>query len=191
MKSIFISLLLSLLFVGCVNLKPAKVPLDRYALGPSELAQVPEESERGNTLYIDRPNIPAYMEADRMYLRGGNGQVSAIHGTRWAEPLDEGLARALGEYVEINSEHLVRAYYPWKTKETELCTVKLNVYKLIANDDGSLLADIGWRLSCPNDEAQLGRYQATLSWDPEDLTTYVATVNEAIEGLAAQIIAAQ
>ena len=188
MNHCLLLVLVSLLLTGCVNLKPAKVPLDRYALGLSGLAEV-TEAGAGRKLYIEQPNVPVYLEADRMYVRGANGEISQAGGVRWAEPLDEGLARSLAEYIELKSAHRVYAYYPWRTKETELCAVKLNVYKLIAGENGQLLVDIGWRMDCPDTESRYGRYRHVFEWAPDEITSYVTAVNEAIEGLADQLIA--
>ncbi len=171
-------------------MKPDQSPLDHYALGPGKLAEV-SATDGGNTLYIDRPNIPVYVEADRMYLWGANGEISKARAVRWAEPLNEGLARALAEYIELKSDHLVRAYYPWRTQEVDLYTVNLNVYKLIAHEDGNLLADIGWRILSRDGEELLGRYQTTVEWEPVSFPSYVSAMNQAIEGLADQLIEAQ
>lgn len=189
MKYCLIPLLLCCLFTGCVNLKPDKTPLDRFALGPAALAETSSDAS-GAMLYIDRPNVPVYMEADRMYLRGEHGEINSLHSVRWAEPLSEGLARSLAEYIELKSEHTVSAFYPWMTQEEGLCTVNLNVFKLIADENGTLLADIGWRLHCPTGRVQQGRYQATLEWDTEDFSTYVTAMNEAIGHLASDLIKA-
>lgn len=189
MKYCLMVLLLPILFSGCVNLKPDQATLDRYALGPIHLAET-SPVEGGTILYIAQPNTPAYIEADRMYLWGEDGKIRKARTVRWAEPFNEGLARALSEYIELNSPHQVSAYYPWQTQGTERCTVQLNVYKLIALDAGKLLADIGWRINASEGEATVGRYQASFDWDPVDFVTYVAAMNAAVEGLANELSSA-
>ena len=94
----------------------------------------------------------------------------------------------MAEYLELNSAHQVRAYYPWSTQEALLSTVQLNVYQLIAREDRRLLADIGWRLTDSQGVVISGRYQASLDWQPHDFSTYVAEMNQAIEGLADELI---
>ena len=44
-------------------------------LGPTILADL-STLDDGKSLYITRPNLPAYLDTDRMLLRGVRGEVS-------------------------------------------------------------------------------------------------------------------
>ena len=85
---------------ACVNLQPQPDYMRQFALGPTTTTQAKETvsttPENLGTAFIARPEIPSFLDTPHMQYRALNGEILSLSKSRWAEPLSEGTARALG-----------------------------------------------------------------------------------------------
>ena len=114
------ALLLTLLLSACVNLEPVEDDLRVYARWDL-LLSVPKRSfeDLGQVVYIARPDLPSYLTNNRMLIRAAD-EIQSLEGARWVEPLEEGVARALGEYLARAQAPFVAGYYPGRASSATL-----------------------------------------------------------------------
>jgi len=176
----------ALALAGCVNLEPTANEVRPFALGPGEALQMSEA--RGPTVYVERPDLPGYAQGDRMIFREEGGAFETIDGARWAEPMGEGVARALGEWIARVSDRRLAGYYPWPSGDKEATSVRIRFLQLIATRGGAVHVAASWRVKKPDGATGEGEYASReIRWTPENPETLVAALNEAFRELATAI----
>lgn len=101
--------------------------------------QLPSASGQQPALGIGPVSIPEYLNRTGLvYSKAGN-QLQISRQERWAEPLEDGIARVLGLNLAnlLNTEN-VRSF-PWSAERAPDYGVKVNVLSLDANDSKATL----------------------------------------------------
>lgn len=185
--ALFILLAAGLLLNGCVNLKPKPDAATLYTLG---MNTSPSQSV-DTTLpacHIARPELPGYLLGTTMYSRTQAGEITLMGGARWGEDLSEGIARALGEYLQSTGTAFVRSQYPWPKLDGGARDVRVLFERLSASDDGRIEVVANWQIRLDRKTVDEGRFQSTnLTWDTNAPGTYVAQLNKALELLVQDI----
>ena len=187
MRSCFLILLSSLALVSCVNLKPKADSVKLYSLGPAHVTALPEDAQQA--VHVARPSLPSYLISNRLQYRSADGEIRSIVAARWAEPLQEGVARALAEWLQVQAEAAaVGTYYPWQQPDGSL-VIRVQLHQLSGSEDGRILFQAAWQLeSSAGVPLATGIYHPEgLSWVPGDARSLIAGLNAALQGLSAQI----
>ncbi len=188
MRSCFLILLSSLALVSCVNLKPKADSVKLYSLGPTHVVSPPEDAKP--SVHVARPSLPTYLISNRLQYRSADGEVRSIVAARWAEPLQEGVARALAEWLQVQAVKpaAVGTYYPWQQPDGSL-VVRVHLHQFCGSEDGRILFQAAWQLeSSAGVSLAAGIYQPEgLSWMPGDAKSLIAGLNAALQGLSAQV----
>ena len=188
---IYTMLLLGLLFAGCVNLDPVEDDLQMYALGSVEdrpSAKFPENPNE--VVYIGRPDLPAYLSNALMLIRSSDGEVKQLPGVRWAEPLEEGVARALSEYIARADGPFVAGYYPWPRINRETKQIRVRFTELSFKDDGSIHVVAFWWIAKGQGMIDGGLFEPRdIAWTPGQPATIVTAFNQILEQLGQSITA--
>lgn len=174
------------LLSGCVNLKPKKVETKLYALGAVDSRSAVEVD--GPALYIARPHLPAYLDGKRLQYRGANGEVKELSRSRWAEPLEEGVARSVAEFLIQEGQQGVTGFYPWPKRSKDSLELRLHFYKLGALEDGSIRMAVGWDLRQGFKIQKSGAFESSeVVWNSNDADSLVVGINSALKQLAKEI----
>ncbi|MGB0415493.1 MAG: PqiC family protein [Coraliomargarita sp.] len=183
--------LLSFFLTACVNLDPVEDDLQMYALGSVSdrpETEFPEETE--NVVYIARPDLPAYLSNNRILIRSADGEIKHLGGIRWVEPLEEGVARALSEYISRANGQFVAGYYPWPRLDRKTPQVRVRFSELSFEDDGSIHVVAFWWESRDEEVLKGGVFEPNdIAWTPGEPATLVTAFNEILEALGNQIAA--
>lgn len=92
-----LALVLSLA-AGCSSfLEPKADPTRFYLLSAPAGVVTVADSTQGVSLGLCRIELPAYLRTPAVVLRPGGTEVRHAPAARWAEPLDQGIARVLSE----------------------------------------------------------------------------------------------
>jgi len=186
----FIVWLLSILCAvlsGCVNLTPSKVVTKLYALGPIEATSV--KVGQSTELHVSRPNLPVYLDGKRLQYRGSNGEIGELRGARWAEHLEEGVARSLAEYLIQVGATQVTGFYPWPQRSRDGLSLRVRFFKLGALEDGSIRMLASWDLLKGSTLQKSGVFESSqIQWDPSSAESLVAGLNSALEEFAREIV---
>jgi Uncharacterized protein conserved in bacteria len=175
-----------LLFAGCVNLTPKVDTYKLYSLGGSS-ASAAVELQAAAPIYVELPNLPLYMKGKQMVYVEANGQNKHLSRARWAEPMEEGLARGIAEQIMAATGRPAQ-YYPW-LQPRSIDLLRVNFYRLELCSDGTLEVLADWSLrSAASDTVQSGRYQSlSLSWSTGDAESYIEALNTMLGDLATAI----
>jgi len=173
---------------GCVNLKPVPSQTESFALGPVEM-QAPDQSRQlENPIYIVRPQVPTYLDGSRLSYRSSSGEVINMPGARWAEPLAEGIARAVSLYLSGSVHGVVEGYYPWPNTSQNASRLSLNFQRFGATESGEVQVVAQWTLKPDQGEVISGQFVSdSISWQVGDPATLVAAYNEALRTIAMDV----
>jgi len=182
-------LLLGLLCVtlsGCVNLSPTKTEMKLYALGPVEVSMADDAQGRDlRDLHIARPNLPVYLDGKRLQYRGIRGEIGELSGARWAEHLEEGVARSLAEYLIEEGATSATSFYPWPQRSRVGLTLRVYFNKLGAMKDGSIRMVASWDLQKGSVQQRSGVFESSdIKWEPGSADSLVAGLNTALREFA-------
>ena len=103
--------------------------------------------------------IPAYLDRRQIVIRTGTDQVelSAFH--RWAEPLEDGMARILAEEIaaDVPTERVVT--FPWRGVAARAIQyqVVVTVVRFDGHQGGDVTLDTRWRILDQHGEEQVFR----------------------------------
>ncbi len=120
-------------------------------------AQTPEPPlAQSPALGIGPIQVPEYLNRNSMVFQGEGNQLRIVATERWAEPLEDGITRALGmNLASLLKTENVRSY-PWHPARAPDYGVKLRVLALDANSNtATLVAE--WLVFNENSEAQISR----------------------------------
>lgn len=179
-----------LLLGGCVNLKPTPDVTRQFALGPvgAEIAPGEAAKEGAMAVYVMRPFLPVYLDNSRIYFRSLDGEVSSLRAARWAEPLTEGIARAVALYLNARDGIDALGYYPWPEIDPGLPRLTLRFHQFEAAANGVVQVVARWTLRSQGGDVLEGTFEsAKLAWTPGQPETLIAAYNEALEALVARI----
>ncbi len=173
---------------ACVNLKPAASTANSHALGPVE-ATAPEAAPlAAEPIYILRPQIPSYLDSSRLSYLMASGEVRNMEGSRWAEPLGEGIARAVGLFLFERNPALVEGFYPWPNTSPGASRLALNFKRFGATDSGEVHVVAYWKLMQGEGRSTSGRFHSeSLGWTVGEPDSLIAAYNEALRALSQEI----
>lgn len=170
---------------ACVNLKPVPSDSKSYTLGPVEMEHRGQSTEANLPIYIIRPQVPTYMENSRLSYRSASGEVIHVSGARWAEPLAEGIARAMSLYLSESGMGPIGGYYPWPNASDDAARLSLNFQRFGATEAGEVQVVVRWRLAIPEGKSKTGEFVSDAhSWVIGEPSTLVAAYNIALQALA-------
>jgi uncharacterized lipoprotein YmbA len=174
---------------ACVNLKPVPSQSFSYTLGPVDVVGASEVRTTGEPIYILRPQVPTYLDSDRLSYRLASGEVKDMFGARWAEPLAEGIARATSLYLSESSSAIVAGYYPWPNTTLEASRLSLNFQRFGATEAGEVQVVVRWTLKQSGGKTMSGQYASeSLSWTVGQPDSLVAAYNQALLALVQEIV---
>jgi len=175
-------------FTSCVNLKPVPSETESYTLGPVVAVPTMQGSNSSETIYIMRPQVPTYLDGSRLSYRSASGEVKSMPGARWAEPLAEGIARALSLYLSGSSLGVVEGYYPWPNTSPAASRLSLHFQRFGATDSGDVQVLVRWSLKRAGGQTISGQYlPQSLNWSVGEADSLIKAYNEALRALSREI----
>ncbi|MFU8848796.1 MAG: membrane integrity-associated transporter subunit PqiC [Opitutales bacterium] len=173
---------------ACVNLKPKASLSKSYTLGPIEAVAPGKAQSQEHQLYILHPQIPAYLDGPRLGYRLASGEVKNMEGARWAEPLAEGIARAMALFMSESSLIRVVGHYPSPNTRPEASRLALNFQRFGATASGEIQVLVNWELRPAEGEVRRGQFvSAGLTWVVGDSDSLVQAYNQALHGLTLEL----
>lgn len=173
---------------ACVNLKPVPSLTESYTLGPVDALTPPQSLASGAPIYIFRPQIPTYLDDSSLSYRSSSGEVTNLPSARWAEPLAEGIARAMSLYLSASDHVAVEGYYPWPNTSADASRLSLNFQRFGATDSGKVRVVARWTLKKAGGATETGQFVSeALNWQTGQPKSLVAAYNQALQALARSI----
>ena len=124
---------------GCINLDPVVDPTRTFLLyAPGVDVEAFGDRSDKPSIYIDKVDIPPYLDDKRLVIRLSDQQVEYEEFIRWAEPLDQGIGRAIAlNLVNLPGVEEV-SFYPWKGVRSMDLVFQLKVFKFELQADGEV-----------------------------------------------------
>lgn len=121
---------------GCVNLQPAPDPTRHFRLSSLATGTAPAPAKETLALVILPVTVPDYLKRSNIVLRKNQEQLIFSEFDRWAEPVENGIARVLAENLTslFNSRFVRTLDQPGK-RDGEL-QLQVNVVEFTATELG-------------------------------------------------------
>ena len=180
----------AILLQSCVALKPNAVSSKEYALGLFEEANAASMNLESSPvfIYIQPPNLPGYLDGTDLVFQRTNGEILSLPCSKWAEPLLEGIPRALGQYLERSALLRVSGYYPWQQTDKSAARLSLRFYRFFVGETGAVHVDARWSLRLPNGRERHGDFNHLSAIGAiGEAESLVTAYNGALEALAESI----
>jgi uncharacterized protein len=134
--------------------------------------------------------VPSYLHRTQIVTRNGADQVELAMFHRWAEPLEDGIARILAEEIggRVPTERIFT--YPWRGAVARAIDyqVVVTVLRLDGRRGGDVTLDTRWRiLGKDGAELALGRSTATEAATGSGYEPMVAAMTRALVNLGQEI----
>lgn len=189
------------LLAGC-SLPTATPDPTRYYLlsapapvaAPAAGAVAEGTSSKVVTVGLSRVELPAYLRSRSVVLRPGGTELRQAPAARWAEPLDQGIARVLKETLQ--AQPVVRAVvlYPAPQAATPDCEISVSVLACegLAGAAGQRIRFAAtWELRSTAARAAVlasGTFEsASAEWPEGDYAALTAKLGEAVAALGWEI----
>jgi uncharacterized protein len=188
--------LLGLGLAGCAVTDPTQY----YTLGQnaarsaesSESASIPSAPDATGAVGIGVGPviIPGYLQRSQIVTRTGGDHVELAMFHRWAEPLEDGIARILAEEIgaRVPTERIVT--FPWRgvTARSIQYQVVVTVVRLDGRSGGDVTLDTRWRiLGKGGDELAIRRSMVSETAAGPGYEPMVAAMTRALVTLGQQI----
>jgi uncharacterized lipoprotein YmbA len=95
------------------------------------------------TIGVGPVRVAPFLHNQRIVVREGGNHLRQLELQRWAEPLDQGIQRALLQNLQTLTDTKVRNF-PWRQRGTPHYAVRLDVLDLDRLADGNARLEVIW-----------------------------------------------
>jgi uncharacterized protein len=176
---------IGLFFIGCA----AKEPLTSFFVlmqpGDSAVRDV-----HGASVFVRRVEVPAYLARTSLVeMRGGNQTIyaSAAH---WAEPLDQGVSRAVADNLRRSFGIQAYSFSPANPPPDHAFDVTIRLQRFEGNDNGDVVLVARWGVSSSGiGDAPTTRISEIRrpGWKPGDYATLARLLSDEVLDLSREI----
>jgi uncharacterized lipoprotein YmbA len=145
----------------------------------------------GRTLVlVRRVEVPAYLSKSTLVTMRGGIEVQYAPTERWAEPLDQGLARTVAEDLSRNARIRAYGFSPGAPPVDHSYDVWIRIERFEGNDDGDVVLRAHWSVSSTDNSTPITGRTVDLhrsGWQPGDYPGMVRFLSEEVTEMSQQI----
>jgi len=172
-------------FLGCA----AKEPLTSfYVLGqPKKIRSAPGG---GATVYVNRVEIPAYLARTSLVTMKSGVEVEYSPTARWAEPLDQGISRAVADALNQNSGFRAYSFSPTVPPPAHSYDIRIRIERFEGNDNGKVVLQARWEITTTDSSEAIATHRINLQrtgWKPGDYAALARLLTDEISEMSRQI----
>jgi uncharacterized protein len=173
------------LFLGCA----AKEPLTSfYVLGQPQKTR----SVRGGAtaVFVNRVEVPAYLAKTSLVTMRGGIEVQYSVTARWAEPLDQGISRAIADALNQNSGLRAYSFSPSAPPPPHDYDVRVRIERFEGSDNGEVTLQARWEVTTTDSSEAISSRKVVLrrsGWQPGDHASLVRFLSQEISEMSRQI----
>jgi len=141
-------------------------------------------------VFVRRVDVPAYLAQGRLVTMKGGIQVDYAATARWAEPLDQGLARAVAEDLSRNSRIRAYGFSPGAAPMDQKYDVWIRLERFEGTDDGQVILRGHWAVSIVDSSAPIAGRTVDIrrnGWQPGDYPGLVRLLSEEVGQMSREI----
>ena len=177
---------------GCSLMRPARNTGRFYVLTPVQSpasAPGPDQSRELKCVVWIRPvELAGYLRTKEMVLRHGTNEVSFALYHQWAESLDEGIRRVVGQDLQTGQGISVIPIDQPARGTSAVYTVSLRVLAcggILRGGRGSADFEAAWEVRGPDAFVRRGQFEMPpAAWDGRDFGALARGLSRGVEGLA-------
>lgn len=166
----------------------AREPFPRfYVLTPTS---GPVSSHRaGTSVFVRRVQVPAYLARLSLVTMRGGSEADYAETARWAEPLDQGVARAVAENLNRRSGITAFGFSPAAPPGLSRYDVQIRLERFEGTDSGDVVLAAHWQLSTADGSSVTSRRTEIhrSGWVPGDYPGLVKLLSDAVAEMSSQI----
>ncbi|MBV8141388.1 MAG: membrane integrity-associated transporter subunit PqiC [Verrucomicrobia bacterium] len=148
------------------------------------------QSSGGTSVLVRRVQVPAYLARNNLVTIKGGMEVQYAPTDRWAESLDQGLARAVAEDLSRNSRIRAYGFSPGAPPVDHSYDVWIRLEHFEGNDNGEVVLSARWSVSSADSSEPIKRGAVDLrqsGWKPGDYPGLVHMLSDEVKKMSLQI----
>jgi hypothetical protein len=190
------ALVVTALLPGCGSFDPKPDPTRFFTLSPllqPELDGAKTPGAVSNVSFGVGPvTLPGYLDREEIVVRIAQNRLRLLEYDRWAEPLEENIARVISQ----NIAHFVRAErihgYPWPVDRRPVYQVEIDVLRFEADAEHQAQLSTRWLVRNTSRKDRIRYRETRLSRPIQGRSTEasVAALSETLAELSREVAAA-
>jgi uncharacterized lipoprotein YmbA len=183
----FVTALISLFLISCASVEPLP---NFFMLSNASAGKIPSGHSGGTGVFVRRVDVPAYLVQGRLVTIKGGIQVDYATTARWAEPLDQGVARAVAEDLSRNSRIRAYGFSPGAAPTDQKYDVWIRLERFEGTDAGQVILRGHWAVSTADSSAPIAGRTVDIrrnGWQPGDYPGLVRLLSEEIAQMSREI----
>lgn len=178
-------------FTGCVNLEPAHDPTRHFRLSSLATGTGSPPPKETLSLVILPVNVPDYLKRSNFVLRKNSEELTFSEFDRWAEPVENGIARVLFENLtSLFNSRFVRTSDQAINRPHEL-QLQVDVVEFTSTEYGEVMFIAESKLFAADGKSLLWASRTKLSQpaqaEPVDTGASVSALSAALRDYAVQL----
>jgi uncharacterized protein len=180
--------LLGLLFLSsCAT----REPLPNFFVLTGAGSRAARTHTTGETVVlVRRVEVPSYLARTSLVTMMGGIEVKYSATQRWAEPLDQGLSRAVAEDLSRNSRIRAYGFAPEAPSVDHRYDVWIRLERFEGNDNGEVVLRARWSISSSGSSSPISSRTVDIhrnGWQPGDYAGLVRLLSEEVAEMSRQI----
>jgi uncharacterized lipoprotein YmbA len=182
--------LAALLLGGCASREPLT---SYFVLTPDASAAAQSGTQagiHGVRIFIRRVDIPGYLQSNKLATRHADTQVQYADTAQWAEPLNQGIADALGSAIDRTPRMTVVGVIGGGIPPARDYDLKVNVERFEGDDKGQVILVATWSLYAPESSAPMLTRRSRFvqnGWTAGDYPALAKLLGADVSALGAEI----
>jgi uncharacterized lipoprotein YmbA len=182
---------LAAIFVaGCAATEPEPT---YYVLAGSRSGTTRSHPPGAVNVYVRRIEVPAYIAKPGLITVKEGTEVSYADTNLWAEPLDQGLSRAVAEDLSKNSRLRAFGFIPTALPPDHAYDVWIRLERFEGTNDGHVILRARWWVSTAGSSDSIGGRTTEIrrrGWQPGDYGALVRLFRREVQELSREIATA-
>lgn len=148
------------------------------------------QSSAGTVVLVRRVEVPTYLARTNLVTMRGGIQVQYAATERWAEPLDQGLSRAVAENLSRSSRIKAYGFSPGSPPIGHNYDVWIRLERFEGNDNGEVVLRARWSVSSAESSVPIAGRTVDIrrnGWRPGDYPGLVRLLSEEVTKMSHQI----
>lgn len=181
----------AILFAGCAATEPEPV---YFVLTGSHSGVTATHPASAVNVYVRRIEVPAYLGKPGLVTIKGGSEVNYADTYLWAEPLDQGLSRAVAEDLSQKSRFRAFGFSPTVLPPEHTYDVWIRLERFEGTDTGQAVLRARWWVSTAGSSDSIGGRTTEIrrsGWHPGDygalIQLFRSEVQELSRGIASAI----
>jgi uncharacterized protein len=175
------------LLIGCATREPLPNFFVLTGTGPRA---VRTHTSGETVVLVRRAEVPTYLAKTSLVTMMDGIEVQYAATERWAEPLDQGLSRAVAEDLSRNSRFRAYGFSPGAPPVDHSYDVWIRVERFEGSDNGEVVLRARWSISSAGDSSPITSRTVDIrrsGWKPGDYAGLVRLLSAEVTEMSRQI----